>query len=109
MAAAPLPLFETPDDARRYLTAVGAIALSGGLVVVAVLLWLFFGSQVGATGLVLALVAALVGQVVYLVLCARIWTRHHPQQAWDWRSARGFHEGSLRATVQRARRVARRR
>ena len=102
----PLPLFETPDDARRYLWAAAAVAVSGGLVVLAVVAWLFFGSQIGAVGLLLAVGIGLAGQVTYLVLCARIWERHRPDDRWDWRSARGFHEGSITATIQRARRVA---
>jgi hypothetical protein len=103
----PLPLFETPADARRYLQAAGAIIVSGALVVVAVLAWLFLGSTIGVAGLLLALGFALAGQVLYLVLCAGVWARHRPNDPWDWRSARAFHEGSLTATIDRARRVAR--
>jgi hypothetical protein len=104
--ARPLPLFETPEDARRYLRAAAAIVISGALVVVAVVAWLFFGSQIGTVGLLAALAFGLAGQIFYLVLCARIWERHRPTDRWDWRSARGFHEGSIRATIQRARQVA---
>jgi hypothetical protein len=104
--SAPLPVFETPDDARHYLRAAVAVTASGALVVVAVAAWLLGGPGLGAVGLVLALLCGLAGQVIYLTLCARIWQRHRPDTAWDWRTARGFHEGSITATLRRARQVA---
>ncbi len=47
------------------------------------------------------------GQALYLNLNARVWTRHYPKDPWDWRSARGFYEGSFTDTVARARAMAR--
>jgi hypothetical protein len=108
MTDPPLPVFETADDARHYLRAAVAMGASGVLVVVAVLAWLVAGPPAGTVGLVLALVCGLAGQIIYLALCARIWQRYRPDSAWDWRSARGFHEGSITATLQRARQVAKR-
>jgi hypothetical protein len=102
----PLPLFETAQDARRYVRAAMAMALAAGLAVVAVIAWLLFGSQAGAAGLLIALGFALAGQIIYLVLCVQVWERHRPNDRWDWRSARAFHEGSITTTLRHARQVA---
>lgn len=107
---APLPIFENSDDAKRYLVSFRAIVTGGVVVVMGALASFPLGNNpvpvlLASTGVLLALA----GQALYLSLNARVWARHYPDDPWDWRTARGFYEGTFRETLARARAMAKQR
>ena len=109
-AKPPLPIFENAGDAKRYLTSFRSIVGGAVVTLVGVLLSVPMGNDpvpvlLVTTGVLLALA----GQALYLSLNARVWARHYPDDPWDWRTARGFYEGTFRATLARARAMARNR
>ena len=109
MTARPqLPIFENRDDARRYLMAIRAVVAGVFVLLAGVVISFPLGG--GILPILLAsagILLALAGQALYLALNARVWTRHHPNDPWDWRTARGFYEGTFRETVARARAMSR--
>ena len=103
----PLPIFENRDDAKRYLMAIGAVVAGVALLLVALLASIPLGGALPFLMASAGILLALAGQALYLALNARVWARHYPNDPWDWRTARGFYEGTFRQTVTRARAMAR--
>ncbi|MBI2706555.1 MAG: hypothetical protein HYX32_14880 [Actinobacteria bacterium] len=104
----PLPIFENREDARRYLMAVWSVVGGMVLLIAGVLLSLPIAGALPYLVVMAGFALALAGQALYLALNARVWARHYPNDPWDWRTARGFYEDTLRATLVRARAMARR-
>lgn len=102
----PLPIFENRDDARRYLFSVWAFFGGGALLISGLVVSIPVAGALPRLFVASGVLLALAGQALYLALNARVWSRHYPNDPWDWRTARGFYEGTFRSTLSRARAMA---